>query len=360
MEPWRGGLSGRAVSGALDSPQGQRRRVVADAAGCRCRHPPAISRSRRRHDRDQHLHGHFHRPGRLRARSVGGGDEPRLRPDRSRSGRRVQHRFATALRCRGARPHQPHRQHLARRERSRCPQHPLRRTRGRLSRGRRGAAGRRRGPGDGRNHLRHLERQGSLVRARRTVRRTGPSRAGDGLRHHHGPKRPHPLWTDTGSVLELGGPRPPPHRRTQLRAGAGGIATSCRSTLPRCHHPHKRAPECGTAERVRRLRRIARSHGPRCWRLRRSGSRQPHRRLLRHHPGAHPRPRRTHRRRGAAPSRPGKDRPVAVWPRSARRHGRQSVRQCRRTHQHDGLRALSPPHQGRRLRHGARHRPAAG
>ena len=44
--------------------------------------------------------------------------------------------------------------------------------------------------------------------------------------------------------------------------GAGGIATSCRSPLPRCHHLHKRAPECGSAERVRRLRRNARSPWP--------------------------------------------------------------------------------------------------
>ena len=43
----------------------------------RARHPPGLLRGRRGHRDDEHVHGHAHRPGRLRARGLRVRDEPR-------------------------------------------------------------------------------------------------------------------------------------------------------------------------------------------------------------------------------------------------------------------------------------------
>ena len=120
----------------------------------------------------------------------------------------------------------------------------------------RGAARRRRRPAPDRDDLRHAEREG---RDRRRARRRARAAALD-LVHGDRPQRPQPLRADGRGVLALGRARRAAHRRRQLLARRDrdaavrrGASRASRRPTSRCH------PNAGPAERVRRLRRAART-----------------------------------------------------------------------------------------------------
>ena len=113
-----------------------------------------------------------------------------------------------ALRRRRHRADQPHRLDLARREQSRLPRRHVRRAARRLC----GAGARR--CIDGGADLLLLETIFDTLNAKAAIYaieelfdERGDARAGDDLRHHHRPLRPHAVGPDAGSVLELGPPR---------------------------------------------------------------------------------------------------------------------------------------------------------
>ena len=135
-----------------------------------------------------------------------------------------------ALRRRRARPDLAHRLALARRERSGCTQHHLRRAGGRLHRSRARPDRRRRRHPAGRNDVRHAQRQGRAVRHRAVLRRSRPALAGDDFRHHHRRLRPHAVRADGRGLLELAAPRAAAFLRPQLRARRQGIAPVRRGT----------------------------------------------------------------------------------------------------------------------------------
>ncbi len=123
----RGSLSRRALQELAPRRQGQQRSARADAAGHDPRHPSRLYRGRRRHHRDQHVQ----RPGRLHGRLRHGGARPRTErrggAARARSRRRGGEEgrpHALGRRC--ARPDQPHRVDLARRQQSRLPRRLVR------------------------------------------------------------------------------------------------------------------------------------------------------------------------------------------------------------------------------------------
>ena len=162
-----------------------------------------------------------------------------------------------ALRRRRARPDQPHGVDLARRQRSRRAQRPLRRARRLVHRGDRGPGRRRRRHLPRRDDLRHAERQGGAVRARDLFRPPGPALPGDRLRHHHRRVGPHAVGTDDRGVLEFGAARAPARRRHQLLARRGADAPLHRGTGARRGHlrlvlSERRAAESHVRDRLRR------------------------------------------------------------------------------------------------------------
>ena len=120
--PRRGGLPRPALRGPPDRPARQHRPAVADPARDHRRHPPPLSRCRRRHHRDQHLHRERPEPGRLRPGAPCPRDERGRRPARPRRGGRGRGpRRPAALGGRRPRPDQPDGVALARRRRRRAP-----------------------------------------------------------------------------------------------------------------------------------------------------------------------------------------------------------------------------------------------
>ena len=226
--------------------------------------------------------------------------------------------------------------------------------------GRRAGRRRRRRAAD-RDDLRHAQRQGGDLRAGDAVRGARPPLAGDDLRHHHRRLRAHALRPGHRGVLALGAARPAAARRPQLRARRQGDAALRRRALPHRRHLRLLLSERRPAQRVRRVRRDARADRRGARRVRRQRLRQPRRRLLRHHPGAH-RARSPAPSTGRSPRTPAQPRPgaAAVRPRAADGHRGQPVRQRRRADEHHRLGPLPQPDQGRRLPGGARRRPAAG
>ena len=132
--------------------------------------------------------------------------------------------------------------------------------------------------------------------------------AGDDLRHHHRPLRPHAHRTDRRGVLVFGAPRQAAVDRLQLRARRERPAPAPRRAVRTRRHPCQHASERRPAECLRRLRRNARRHGRGARRVRARRPAQHRRRLLRHHARAH----RRDRRRGARRRR------RARWPRQRR------------------------------------------
>ncbi len=154
-----------------------------------------------------------------------------------------------ALRRRRARPDQPHRVDLARRQRPGRPQRHLRRAGRGLPRAGQRPGRRRRRPAADRDDLRHPQRQGGDLRPRDAVRGARSPLAGDDLRHDHRRLRPHPVRPGHRGVLELGAPRPPAADRPQLRARAprrcGPTSPSCPGS-PTASSPATPTPACPT------------------------------------------------------------------------------------------------------------------
>ena len=122
-------------------------------------------------------------------------------------------------------PDQPHRLALARRQPTRAfaPSASMNCKRGLPRAGARAARRRRRSPA-GRDDLRYAQRQGRALRHRRAVRRARRQTAGDDLRHHHRPLRPHAVGPDADRVLAFDPPR----------RAAVGRASTARSAPRRC------------------------------------------------------------------------------------------------------------------------------
>ena len=133
-----------------------------------------------------------------------------------------------------------------------------------------------------------LNAKAAIFAIERDLARRAASPAGDDLRHHHRPVRPHALRPDAGSLLAFGAPRQALRHRPQLRARRQGIAPLYRRAVGRvadtlvCAHPNAGLPnEFGdydeTPENMARLIGEFAALRPR----------QHRRRLLRHHAGAY-------------------------------------------------------------------------
>ena len=358
----RGRLPRRAVRRLAERPDRQQRPADADPARDHRRHPPRVPRGRRRHHRDQHLQ----RQRGLAARLRPGGARPTSSTSRrpgwlgaTADARRDPR--AAAVRRRRARPDHPDRVDLARRQRPRRPQRLLRRAGRGVPRGRPRPGRRRLRPADDRDDLRHPQRQGRDLRRRDALRGARPALAGDHLRHHHRRLRPHPLRPGDRGVLGLRAPRPAARRRPQLRPRRQGDAPLHRRDGAPRRLVRVLLPQRRPAQRVRRVRRGARGdrRDPRPSSPTAASSTSS---------AAAAAPRPPTSRRSRAPST-GKERRTpaevapghaAVRPRAADHHRRQPLRQRRRAHQHHRLRQVPQPDQGRRLRHRADRRRAAG
>ena len=153
----------------LEGPKGtmiqSRQLTEADCRGERFRRHPRDLKGD--HDilclprRHQHLQRHAHFPGRLRDRAGRRRSEPGGRADRGPRRPLGSGPVPPAHLCRRhARPHQPHRLPLARRQPARLSRRHFRPARRRLLRAGQGSGrGRRRNP-PARDHLRHPQRQG--------------------------------------------------------------------------------------------------------------------------------------------------------------------------------------------------------
>ena len=249
-------------------PAGQQRSADPHPARRDRGHPLPLLPRRRRHRRDQHLLLDLDRPGRLRhggrwstsstATARGWRAEPR---SRRRAGGR---------------------QAPLRRRRARADQHAPRRCRPTSTIPATAPspsticgtayAEQMRGLIDGGADLILIEtifdtlnaKAGDLRRARRSSPRRGIAPAGDDLRHDHRPLRPHPVRPDADGLLVLGAPRQAVHHRAQLRARRRRHARRIIAELSRRRrHLRLRLSQCRPAQRVRRLRRDARSSWPR-------------------------------------------------------------------------------------------------
>ncbi len=99
--------------------------------------------------------------------------------------------------------------------------------------------------------------------------------------------RPHADRPGDGGVLQLLAPRATALDRSELRTGRRTAAPVRGGIVRHLGHLRLRPPERRPAERVRRIRRNTGDHGARAGRLGGERLRQHHRRLLRHHAGAH-------------------------------------------------------------------------
>ncbi len=168
-----------------------------------------------------------------------------------------------AVRGRRARPDQPHRLDLARRQRPGRAQRHLHGARRGLPRAGQRPGRRRRRPPAHRDDLRHAQRQGGDLRARDAVRGARPPVAGDDLRDDHRRVRAHAVGPGHRGVLELGAPRQAAARRAQLRARRAGDAALPGRDLARGRLLRLVLPERRSAQRLRRVRRGARPDGRR-------------------------------------------------------------------------------------------------
>ncbi|CAA9364431.1 MAG: 5-methyltetrahydrofolate--homocysteine methyltransferase, partial [uncultured Nocardioidaceae bacterium] len=360
--PGRGRLPRRALRGLAERRAGQQRPAQHHPARDHRRHPPRVPRGRRRPDRDQHLQRHHHLAERLRHAGARLRAQRRLGPAGAPRGRRHDrpHAGQAALRRRRHRPDQPHRVHLARRERPRRPQRHLRRAGGGLPRAGQRPGRRRLGPAADRDDLRHAQRQGGDLRPGDAVRGARPPLAGHDLRHHHRRLGAHAVRAGHRGVLVLGAARAAAAGGPELRARRQGDAALHRRDLPPGGHLRLGLSQRRPAQRLRRVRRVARRDRRDRVGVRRRRLRQPRRRLLRHHAGAHRRHRARGRGHDAAHARRRAAGAAPVRARAGDRHRGDPVRQRRRAHQHHRLGPLPEPDQGRRLPGGAGRGPPAG
>ena len=103
-----------------------------------------------------------------------------------------------------------------------------------------------------------LNAKAALYRGARDVRRTRRRTAHHGLRHHHRCLGPHAVGPDHRGVLEFDPPRAPDGGRPELRAGRQAAAALHRGAGPHRRHLRLRLSECRSAQRLRRIRRVAR------------------------------------------------------------------------------------------------------
>ena len=153
----------------------------------------------------------------------------------------------------GDRTDEPVRVHLAGRRRPRCPERPVRRSRGGLRRGRRWAGRGRRGPPRRRDDLRHAQCEGGDLRHRRALRAARVPPATDDLGHDHRRQRPDAVGPDPRGVLALDPPRSSVQRRAQLRARGEGAPATPPGAGPGRGRARVDLPERRAAERVRGL-----------------------------------------------------------------------------------------------------------
>ena len=258
-----------------------------------------------------------------------------------------------ALRCRRPRADQPHRLHLARRQRSGPAQRHLRRAGPGLRRGGAGPRRRRRRHSAYRDGVRHPQLQGRHLCRRALFRRPRRALAGDDLGHHHRRFRAHAFGPDAGGILECRRPRAAAFHRPQLRARRRGPQAPRAGAGAHRRGAGQRPSQRRPSQCLRRLRRHPRLYGRAPEGIRRKRLRQHRRRLLWHDARPHPGHRRGGGGRGAQ-NRP-RDRAAlsAQRPRAPDIRPRNRLRQCRRAHQRRRLGTLQEADPGRRLHGGA-------
>ena len=228
------------------------------------RDPRAVPRGRRRHRRDQHLRRHpvaqddYGLGAFAREMNVAAARLARAACDKLQ-------RAPTSRASSPARsgPTPTHREHQPRRQRPGGAQRHLRRAARGLPRAGRGPARRRLRPVPGRDDLRHAQRQGGDLRARRADGGKRRAPAGDRLRHGHRRLGPHPVRPDGAGVLAQRAPRPAAGGRPELRPRRGADAALHRGAgAGRRRHLRQLLPERRPAQPDERdrLRRDARDH----------------------------------------------------------------------------------------------------
>ena len=354
----RGGVPRRALRRAHARRQGRPGSPEPDRARDRRRDPRRVLRGGRRHRNHEHLHGDVDRPGRLRARRCGGRDEPRGRAPRARRRRRLDRTNTgqAALRRGLGRPAQCHALPLAEGRRRGIPGRDVRRGAVRLRGADPRAARRRRRPPPDRDDLRHAERQGGDRCRASSCART----AAVALVHRDRPQRTQSLGPDLRRVLDLRRACRAVHRGGELLARRNGDAAVSRGSRGhrvdvRLLPSERRAPE-----RARPPRRASGGHEPLPEGVRGGRPRQPRRRLLRDHTGAHPCDRPSCGGAAAAPCPVPRHQATLLRPRSVRDRPRHRVRRRGRADERDRVGAFSPADRGERLPGCRRRRARAG
>ena len=264
------------------------------------------------------------------------------------------------LRRRRARPHQPHRVAVARRQQPRLSRRNLRRVAGRLRRADTRPHRRRRRPHSDRNDLRHAERQGGHLRLRGDLRRARKPAAADDLGHDHRPLGTHALRPNADRFLALGPPCAPLHHRPQLRPRSERDARTSGGDFRRGRYARLRLSQRRPAQRLRPVRREPRDDGGRDRPLRPRRARQHRRRLLRLDARPHPRDRRGGPQPEAARDSDDRAADAAFRSRAVHAHRRHPLRQCRRADECHRLGQIPQAHHRRRLYRRARGRPRPG
>ena len=190
----------------------------------------------------------------------------------------------------------------------------------------------------------------------------GIAPAGDDLRHHHRPFRPHAVGPDADRVLAFGAPCQALHHRAQLRARRQRHARRISPSSPASPTPSSapiRMPACRTSSAS--MTRARSSWRAQIEEFRARGAGQHRRRLLRLDAGAHPR----HRRGGGETCRRAQSPSVPPLmrlsgPRAVHADQGHPLRQCRRAHQRHRLGQVPQADHRRRLRRRARCRARPG
>ena len=264
LQARRGRLPRRALQGPPEGPEGQQRAAAAHAARRRSpRSTSSTSRPAPTSSRPTPSAPPASRRTTTASAPLAREMNVAARPPGARRLRQVQHARQAALRGRRARPDAAHREHQPRRERPGGAQRQLRRAARGLPRAGRGPARRRLRPVPRRDHLRHAQRQGGDLRARRADGGHRRAPAGDRLRHRDRRVGPHPLGPDGQRLLAQRAPRAAAGHRAELRARRDADAALHRGAVARRRrHLHQLLPERRPAqpdERDRLRRDAARS-----------------------------------------------------------------------------------------------------
>ncbi len=284
---------GEAFRESRKGPERRQRPALDHAAADHRGDPPAVLRGRRGHRRDEHVQRDVGLDGRVRPRAPRLRHQRRRGPGRARGGRcgDGEGPFAPALRRGVPRPDQQDRVPLARRQQPRVPRRHVRPAPRRVLRAGARARRRRRRHPHPRDHVRHAEPQGGALRDRAALPRPRRPPSRHGLGDDHRSLRAHALGPDRRGVLGFGVPRPDALGRAQLRSRRGRDAPLRRRALAPRSRVFELLPQCGTAERARRLRRDARVDGEDPPGVRRGRVAEHRGGVLRDHARSHPRDR---------------------------------------------------------------------